>query len=111
MIKGQLISKADFNIFIWIKAQQSYFCISALALKKPLKVIHPILEARAEIKNIFVGPLVQMRILKNDFEINWHLTFPWFIVQVCNDPVVLGKFGAGSLAQSSNLNAYQNGVK
>ena len=33
--KGQLISKANFKVFIWTKKRTKYFCISALASKKP----------------------------------------------------------------------------
>ena len=32
--KGQLISKGLFKVFICIKNEQKYFCISALAYKK-----------------------------------------------------------------------------
>ena len=31
--KGQLISKANFKVFIWTKTQRKYFCISAQASK------------------------------------------------------------------------------
>ena len=31
--KGQLIPKANFEVFIWTKKQQKYFCTSALAFK------------------------------------------------------------------------------
>ena len=31
--KGQLISKANFEVFIWTKNERKYFCISALASK------------------------------------------------------------------------------
>ena len=36
-------------------------------------LIQPLLEARAEIQNIFVGFLVQMKSLKFAFEIDWPL--------------------------------------
>ena len=32
-LKGQLISKANFEIFIWTKNERKYFCISAIASK------------------------------------------------------------------------------
>ena len=32
--KGQLISKANFEVFIWTKNQRKYFCISAQASKR-----------------------------------------------------------------------------
>ena len=35
--KGQLISKANFKVFIWTKKRMKYFCISALASKNPKK--------------------------------------------------------------------------
>ena len=37
--KGQLISKANLKIFILTKNQRNYFCIFALALKNPSKVV------------------------------------------------------------------------
>ena len=37
--KCQLISKANFIVFIWIKNRQKYFCISALASKNLYKVV------------------------------------------------------------------------
>ena len=33
LLKGQLISKTNFKVFIWTKNQRKYFCISALASK------------------------------------------------------------------------------
>ena len=33
LTKGQLISKANFKVFIWTKKQWKYFCISAQAFK------------------------------------------------------------------------------
>ena len=36
LAKGQLISKAHFEVFIWTKNQRKYFCISALASKMGL---------------------------------------------------------------------------
>ena len=80
--KGQIISKANFEAFIWTKNRTKiflYFCPRSLKLLKLKKYIlfssfEPTTRLGQKLRNIFVRFLVQMTTSKFAFEINWPLT-------------------------------------
>ena len=84
--KGQLISRANFEIFIWTKKWTKrflYFCLASKMGQIGSFIYHLILhscfdlahfrELGQKYKNIFVWFMVQMKTSKYAFEINWPL--------------------------------------
>ena len=127
--KGQLISKANFEVFIWTKKWTTiflYFSKKRSNQKKGtlyhqlenfvLTLLHYLFDLTSfyrlgqKYKSIFVHFLAQMKSLKFAFKINWPLVAESKdanVIKVCNGTLEYSIYGKARVQNLSDIFAYE----